>query len=118
MRAEEREAKKCLQSKQVENLVPSQFSPGTIGKGEMGMEVAGEMKGPRFPLSFWEVAGASMVVLGFILGLLGVYLTLPASDYSFLKLPRSLEDLQILRILHSGCYGRICHLHKFLASIA
>ncbi|GKV10670.1 hypothetical protein SLEP1_g22003 [Rubroshorea leprosula] len=97
MRAEEREAKKCLQSKQVENLVPSQFSPGTIGKGEMGMEVAGEMKGPRFPLSFWEVAGASMVVLGFILGLLGVYLTLPASDYSFLKLPRSLEDLQILR---------------------
>eukprot|EP00268_Persea_americana_P012803 TRINITY_DN1548_c0_g2_i1.p1 TRINITY_DN1548_c0_g2~~TRINITY_DN1548_c0_g2_i1.p1 ORF type:complete len:274 (-),score=36.06 TRINITY_DN1548_c0_g2_i1:633-1454(-) len=50
-----------------------------------------------FPLSVWEVAMASTVVLGFGLGLLCVYLTMPASDYSFLKLPRSLEDLQILR---------------------
>ncbi|GLT81275.1 hypothetical protein SLA2020_526670 [Shorea laevis] len=38
-----------------------------------------------------------MVVLGFLLGLLCVYLTMPASDYSFLTLPRSLEDLQVLR---------------------
>lgn len=37
------------------------------------------------------------VVVSFVLGLLGVYLTMPASDYSFLRLPRSLEDLQILR---------------------
>ncbi|XP_060971953.1 uncharacterized membrane protein At4g09580 [Cannabis sativa] len=51
----------------------------------------------KFPLSFWEVTVASSVVLGFIIGLLGVYLTMPSSDYSFLKLPRSLEDLQILR---------------------
>lgn len=50
-----------------------------------------------FPLSFWEVAGASAVVSGFVLGLLGVYLTMPASDYSFLKRPRTLQDLQILR---------------------
>ncbi|KAI6707540.1 hypothetical protein NL676_010502 [Syzygium grande] len=50
-----------------------------------------------FPLSFWEVAAASTVVVGFVLGLLGVYLTMPASDYSFLKLPRTLQDLQILR---------------------
>ncbi|XP_010055300.2 uncharacterized membrane protein At4g09580 [Eucalyptus grandis] len=50
-----------------------------------------------FPLSFWEVAAASTVVVGFGLGLLGVYLTMPASDYSFLKLPRTLQDLQILR---------------------
>ncbi|XP_021276189.1 uncharacterized membrane protein At4g09580 [Herrania umbratica] len=58
-----------------------------------------EMKGskPRFPLSFWEVTVASTVVMAFVLGLVGVYLTMPASDYSFLKLPRSLEDLQILR---------------------
>ncbi|KAJ6426965.1 hypothetical protein OIU84_022544 [Salix udensis] len=53
--------------------------------------------GSRFPLSSREVAAASTVVLGFVLGLLGVYLTMPASDYSFLKLPRTLEDLQILR---------------------
>ncbi|GLU05394.1 hypothetical protein SLE2022_224960 [Rubroshorea leprosula] len=64
------------------------------------MEMEGEViRGPksRFPLSFWEVAGASMVVLGFVLGLLCVYLTMPSSDYSFLRLPRSLEDLQVLR---------------------
>ncbi|KAJ9707206.1 hypothetical protein PVL29_002278 [Vitis rotundifolia] len=51
----------------------------------------------RFPLTFWEVAGASAVVGAFVLGLACVYLTMPASDYSFLKLPRSLEDIQILR---------------------
>ncbi|RWR89697.1 hypothetical protein CKAN_01876200 [Cinnamomum micranthum f. kanehirae] len=53
--------------------------------------------GSKFPLSFWELIGASTVVLGFGLGLLCVYLTMPASDYSFLKLPRSIEDLRILR---------------------
>lgn len=52
----------------------------------------------KFPLNFWEVAMALTVVLGFVVGLVGVYLTMPASDYSFLKLPRTLEDLQILRI--------------------
>ncbi|KAM5573424.1 putative membrane protein [Rosa sericea] len=51
----------------------------------------------KFPLNFWEVTVASTVVLGFLFGLLGVYLTMPASDYSFLKLPRTLQDLQILR---------------------
>nr|BAD43504.1 unknown protein [Arabidopsis thaliana] len=52
---------------------------------------------PIYSLSFWEVTAASGVVLGFILGLVCVYLTMPQSDYSFLKLPRNLEDLQILR---------------------
>lgn len=51
----------------------------------------------KFPLTFWEMAGAAGVVLGFAVGLIGVYLTLPDSDYSFLKLPRTLEDLHILR---------------------
>ncbi|CAI9095318.1 OLC1v1031241C1 [Oldenlandia corymbosa var. corymbosa] len=46
---------------------------------------------------FWEVMAACGVVLGFLLGLGAVYFTLPASDYSFLKLPRTLEDIQILR---------------------
>ncbi|KAK4400490.1 putative membrane protein [Sesamum angolense] len=54
-------------------------------------------KSGKFPLTVWEVTLASGVVLGFVFGLVGVYLTMPASDYSFLKLPRSLEDLQILR---------------------
>lgn len=53
----------------------------------------------KFPLSFGEILVACGVVLGFVFGLLGVYLTMPASDYSFLKLPRTLQDLQILRYL-------------------
>ncbi|CAF2023665.1 unnamed protein product [Brassica napus] len=52
---------------------------------------------PRYSLSFWEVTAASGVVLGFLIGLVCVYLTMPQSDYSFLKLPRNLHDLQILR---------------------
>ncbi|GAU49759.1 hypothetical protein TSUD_408010 [Trifolium subterraneum] len=51
----------------------------------------------KFPLSFFEATVASTVALGFIIGLLGVYLTMPDSDYSFLKLPRTLHDLQLLR---------------------
>ncbi|GER50581.1 RNA-binding (RRM/RBD/RNP motifs) family protein [Striga asiatica] len=54
-------------------------------------------KSGKFPLTAWEVTVASGVVLGFSFGLVGLYLTMPASDYSFLKLPRSLQDLQILR---------------------
>lgn len=66
-------------------------------KREMeGREEVKEPK-PSFPLSLWELSVASTVVIGFLLGLAGVYLTMPASDYSFLKLPRSLEDLQLLR---------------------
>ncbi|KAB2039247.1 hypothetical protein ERO13_D03G172900v2 [Gossypium hirsutum] len=63
------------------------------------MEGREEVKEPKpsFPLSLWELSVASTVVIGFLLGLAGVYLTMPASDYSFLKLPRSLEDLQLLR---------------------
>ncbi|VVB12692.1 unnamed protein product [Arabis nemorensis] len=52
---------------------------------------------PTCNLSFLEVMTASGVVLGFLVGLVCVYLTMPQSDYSFLKLPRNLEDLQILR---------------------
>ncbi|KAK1304776.1 putative membrane protein [Acorus calamus] len=58
-------------------------------------ETAG--RGRRIGLTKGEVAGASAVVVGSVLGLLCVYLSMPASDYSFLKLPRNLEDLRILR---------------------
>ncbi|XP_051144547.1 uncharacterized membrane protein At4g09580 [Andrographis paniculata] len=60
---------------------------GIVNGGKLG----------KFPLTAWEVTVASAVVFGFLAGLVGVYLTMPASDYSFLKLPRSLQDLQILR---------------------
>ncbi|KAK8916176.1 hypothetical protein KSP39_PZI022645 [Platanthera zijinensis] len=51
----------------------------------------------KFPLSGWEVAAGLAVLASFGIGLLGVYLSMPPSDYSFLKLPRTLEELQILR---------------------
>ncbi|XP_052725225.1 uncharacterized membrane protein At4g09580 isoform X2 [Vigna angularis] len=51
----------------------------------------------KFPLSFWETTVASTVALIFAVGLAGVYLTMPDSDYSFLKLPRTLQDLKLLR---------------------
>ncbi|KAL3330879.1 hypothetical protein AABB24_034618 [Solanum stoloniferum] len=68
----------------------------TQGEGGSGV-IVNESKSAEFPLSFWEIGVAVSVVLGYALGLGCVYLTMPASDYSFLKLPRNLEDLQILR---------------------
>ncbi|KAL2518287.1 SNARE associated Golgi protein family [Abeliophyllum distichum] len=68
------------------------------GNGARGViEGKEEVKSGKFPLTLWEVTMACGVVLGFVLGLMGIYLTMPASDYSFLKLPRSLQDLQILK---------------------
>ncbi|URE30416.1 SNARE associated Golgi protein [Musa troglodytarum] len=52
--------------------------------------------GRRFPLSRREVAAATGVLASYMLGLVGLYLTMPATDYRFLKLPRTLEDLRIL----------------------
>lgn len=60
-------------------------------------EIVTKSTGSKFPLTCREVTVALVVIFSFVLGLFGVYLTMPASDYSFLKLPRSLEDLQILR---------------------
>lgn len=71
---------------------------GNNGKGgSSGVVVVNESESAKFPLSFWEIGVATSVVLGYALGLGCVYLTMPPSDYSFLKLPRNLEDLQILR---------------------
>ncbi|KAF8380713.1 hypothetical protein HHK36_028203 [Tetracentron sinense] len=70
---------------------------GRKSEMEKRAEIVYNSNESKFPLTFWEMAVASTVVLFFVLGLLGVYLTMPASDYSFLKLPRSLQDLQILR---------------------
>ncbi|XP_044961074.1 uncharacterized membrane protein At4g09580-like [Hordeum vulgare subsp. vulgare] len=48
----------------------------------------------RFPL--WEAALGAGVAAAFAAGLVEVYLSMPDSDYSFLKLPRNLHELQIL----------------------
>ncbi|XP_052211433.1 uncharacterized membrane protein At4g09580 [Diospyros lotus] len=63
---------------------------GVVGKSK-------PLPAAKFPLTFWEMTVACGVVLGFVVGLVSVYLTMPPSDYSFLKLPRTLQDLQILR---------------------
>jgi hypothetical protein len=48
----------------------------------------------RFPV--WEAALGAGVAAAFAAGLVGVYLSMPDSDYSFLKLPRNLQELQVL----------------------
>ncbi|RAL52132.1 unnamed protein product [Cuscuta campestris] len=75
------------------------YTAETNGALRCGFEggVVTRSKSIEFPLSFSEIAVASGVVLGFAFGLLGVYLTMPPSDYSFLKIPRTIEDIQMLR---------------------
>ncbi|THU73193.1 hypothetical protein C4D60_Mb04t20230 [Musa balbisiana] len=51
----------------------------------------------KYSFSRWEAAAAASVVASFGLVLVAVYLSMPSSDYSFLKLPRSVEDIQDLR---------------------
>jgi hypothetical protein len=57
------------------------------GRGGMGRD-------DRFPV--WEAALGAGVAAVFAAGLVGVYLSMPDSDYSFLKLPHNLQELQIL----------------------
>ncbi|XP_051149764.1 uncharacterized membrane protein At4g09580 [Andrographis paniculata] len=54
-------------------------------------------KAERFPLSRWEFAAALAVFLVFSTGLLCIYLTMPASEYEMLKVPRTLADLRLLK---------------------
>lgn len=53
--------------------------------------------GMKFPLSRWEVTVGIGVFLVFSVGLLCIYLTMPAADYSKLKFPRTLSDLRMLK---------------------
>ncbi|KVH88750.1 SNARE associated Golgi protein, partial [Cynara cardunculus var. scolymus] len=87
-----------MEQEQIETRSLSSFS-SSMGNDDNNGErkVKSLALSSKFPLTFWEMAGASGVVLGFAVSLLGIYLTLPDSDYSFLKLPRTLEDLHILR---------------------
>ncbi|KAL6008388.1 hypothetical protein ACLOJK_033897 [Asimina triloba] len=64
---------------------------------ERELEIDGGGAESNFPFTFSELATASSIVLALGVGLLGLYLTMPASDYTFLVLPRTLQDLQILR---------------------
>ncbi|KAK8961814.1 hypothetical protein KSP40_PGU011971 [Platanthera guangdongensis] len=68
----------------------------------------------KFPLSGREVAASLAVMVSFGIGLLDIYLSIPPSDYSFLKLPRTLEELQTLSVLLTadGC-SCSCHRSTF-----
>lgn len=77
-----------------DDAVAAEQSPSSLSVS--ATDGIGEDK-KRWPLTIREVGLAFAVVFGFLAGLLGVYMTMPASDYSFLKLPRTLEDIQILR---------------------
>lgn len=74
-----------------------QIKTSSSSSSSMNCNVNNSLTCPKFPLAFWEIAVASGIVLGFGLALSSVYLTMPVSDYSFLKLPRTLNDLRILR---------------------
>eukprot|EP01018_Ginkgo_biloba_P035889 Gb_09228 [translate_table: standard] len=51
----------------------------------------------RFPLTQWELVAALSIFSVFSIGLLCIYLTMPAAEYQFLNFPRTVEDLQILK---------------------
>ncbi|THG13279.1 hypothetical protein TEA_000152 [Camellia sinensis var. sinensis] len=59
----------------------------------------------KFPLSRWEFAAALGVFLIFSTGLSCVYLTMPAAEYSQLKLPRNISDLRALKD-HLATYAK------------
>ncbi|KAL4565301.1 hypothetical protein LXL04_029389 [Taraxacum kok-saghyz] len=87
-----------MEQEQVETRSSSSSSPSMANYDNIDERKVKSLElSSKFPLTFWEMAGAAGVIFAFAVGLLGVYLTLPDSDYSFLKLPRTLEDLHILR---------------------
>jgi len=51
----------------------------------------------KFPLSFWKTVVVSTVALIFTAGLVSEYLTMSDFDYRFLNLPRTIQDLKLLR---------------------
>ncbi|CAD6249875.1 unnamed protein product [Miscanthus lutarioriparius] len=53
-----------------------------------------------FPV--WKAALLAGVAAVFAAGLAGVYVSMPRSDYSFLKLPRNLQELQVLTVHLEG----------------
>ncbi|XP_039064259.1 uncharacterized membrane protein At4g09580-like [Hibiscus syriacus] len=55
------------------------------------------LKSERFPVSRWELAAFFGVFLIFSTGLFCIYLTMPATEYGKLKIPRSISDLRLLK---------------------
>ncbi|MED6210369.1 hypothetical protein PIB30_063443 [Stylosanthes scabra] len=65
--------------------------------GEDDSPAAKKPKSDRFPLNSCEFAAAVAVFFLFALGLFYIYLTMPASEFGRIKLPRTLADLRLLK---------------------
>jgi anti-sigma factor RsiW len=80
-------------SNSVSCLCPPRSASPVLERGKRRRR-RGMGRDERFPV--WEAALGAGVAAAFAAGLVGVYLSMPDSDYSFLKLPRNLQELQIL----------------------
>lgn len=58
---------------------------------------AKRFKEGKFTLSCWEFGAALAVFMLCLTGLVCIYLTMPASEYGKLKLPRNISDLRMLK---------------------
>ncbi|CAI9787002.1 unnamed protein product [Fraxinus pennsylvanica] len=56
-------------------------------------------KSEKFPLSWWEFVVALGVFLVFLTGLFCIYLTMPATAYGELRLPRTLFELRVIKLV-------------------
>ncbi|MED6169127.1 hypothetical protein PIB30_018465 [Stylosanthes scabra] len=65
--------------------------------GEDDSPASKKPKSDRFPLNSCEFAAAVAVFFLFALGLFYIYLTMPASEFGRIKLPRTLADLRLLK---------------------
>ncbi|XLT10421.1 hypothetical protein HN51_056214 [Arachis hypogaea] len=65
--------------------------------GEDDSPAAKKPKSEKFPLNSCEFAAAVAVFFLFATGLFCIYLTMPASEFGRIKLPRTLSDLRLLK---------------------
>ncbi|XLS73058.1 hypothetical protein HN51_029923 [Arachis hypogaea] len=65
--------------------------------GEDDSPAAKKPKSEKFPLNTCEFAAAVAVFFLFATGLFCIYLTMPASEFGRIKLPRTLSDLRLLK---------------------
>ncbi|XP_059280461.1 uncharacterized membrane protein At4g09580-like [Lycium ferocissimum] len=77
-----------------------------VTRDEEEKNIDKRFKEGKFPLSKWEFVAAFTVVLVFSTGLFCFYLSMPATEYGKLKLPRTISDLRILKD-NLGMYAEV-----------
>ncbi|KGN63106.1 uncharacterized membrane protein At4g09580 [Cucumis sativus] len=81
-------------------------------KAEMNNPAAKKMKSERYPFSRWGLTVALGSFLVYSAALFCIYRTMPAADFKYIKLPRSLADLRMLKD-HLGSYAKD-HTGRFI----